>query len=152
MKITSVDMNMVIPVSAGLSKFQPEDISIGGFTMTFGGKEIFFDFDSYDISININEGIIDADFWDHGNTLNEFFSDFTLEDFAMLDKVSEVFISDMEDKPQFKVAEWLEGYYIYSITFAITVEDEDGKERIVRIIYYYDDRGDGFMDDCIALD
>lgn len=146
MRIKSVSMNLIVSVRYGLSRFTGDEICAGPYRMIFGGKEVDFDFDEYDVGVNLEEGVLDIDCWDSGADYEEFLM-LDIEDFMKLDKVEAAFLTQTEEHPARILKDELEGVELINVIFCIEAEDEDGVTRIVRLTYYDDDKY-GIMEDC----
>lgn len=139
MKIYDIEMNLEIVVGKDLA-VRAAEICVGGYTMIFGGKEIYFDFDSFNVDTleplsaldeDDPRATLDIDCWNLDRTDFKELLDMSLDDFASLDRVDEVFISLGTDDP----VETTISPYIFSLTFFLYVEDEKGEKRRVEMTY-----------------
>ena len=142
MKIYDIEMNLEIVVGKDLAVKAPE-ICVGGYTMIFGGKEIYFDFDSFNVDTleplsaldeDDPQATLDIDCWNLDRTDFKELLDMDLNDFASLDRVDEVFISlGTDDGVETNVSP-----YIFSLTFILFAYDDNGEKRRIEMTYRED--------------
>lgn len=131
------------------------DISFGGYTMVFAGKEIYFYGDCYDAGewlripdsdIHSKTATIDLDVWDISKSDFHSIWALSVEDFMRLDEVKEIFMSDC--RTEIKADEFKDistAPYLDEMRIMLKVYDtESNKERDIKIQYTNDE----YFDTC----